>query len=66
MKITWRVIGGEGERREWGEMVQGIRSVIGSIHNRQGEVRNSMGNAEAEELICMNHGHELRWKNAGV
>ena len=24
-----------------------------------------MGNVEAKELICMTHGHELRWKNAG-
>ena len=26
---------------------------------RQGEVKNSIGNVEAEELICMTHGHEL-------
>ena len=25
-----------------------------------GEVKNSMGNGEAKELICMTHGHELR------
>ena len=24
-----------------------------------------MGNGEAKELICMIHGHELRWENAG-
>ena len=24
-----------------------------------------MGNGEAKELICMSHGHELRWGNAG-
>ena len=23
-------------------------------------VKNSMGNAEAKELLCMTHGHELR------
>ena len=28
--------------------------------NRRGEVKNSMGNGEAEELICMTHGHELQ------
>ena len=31
--------------------------------NRQGEVKNSIGNeliGEAKEVICMNHGHELR------
>ena len=36
------------------------------MENRQGEVKNSsMGNGEAKELICMTHGHELRWGNAG-
>ena len=30
-----------------------------------GEVKNSMGNGEAKELICMTRGHELRWRNAG-
>ena len=24
-----------------------------------------MGNGEAKELICMIHGHELRWGNDG-
>ena len=24
-----------------------------------------MGNGEAKELICMTHGHELRWRNVG-
>ena len=24
-----------------------------------------MGNGEGKELICMTHGHELRWGNAG-
>ena len=24
-----------------------------------------MENGEAKELICMTHGHELRWGNAG-
>ena len=28
--------------------------------NRQGEVKNSIGNVEAKELICTTHGHELR------
>ena len=32
-----------------------------SSENRQGQVKNSMGNGEAKELICMTHGHELRW-----
>ena len=33
--------------------------------NRQGEVKHSMGNGEAKELICITHGHELRWGNDG-
>ena len=28
--------------------------------NRQGQVKNSIGNGEAKELTCMIHGHELR------
>ena len=35
------------------------------MENRQGEGRNSMGNVEAKELICMTHGPELRWGNDG-
>ena len=30
-----------------------------------GEVKNGMGNVEAKELICVTHGHELRWENDG-
>ena len=29
------------------------------MQNRQGEAKNNIGNGEAEELICMTHGHEL-------
>ena len=32
------------------------------MQNRQGEVKNCMGNGEAEEFICKTHGHELRWR----
>ena len=35
------------------------------VENRQGEVKNSMGNRDTKELICTTHGHELRWGNAG-
>ena len=31
----------------------------------QGEVKNSIGNGVAKELICMTHGHELREEIAG-
>ena len=49
--------GGRGRRME--EKVQGIRSING-LQNRQGEVKNSIGNVEAKKLICMTHGHELK------
>ena len=45
--------------------IQGIRSIIGR-YKRDGEVKNSMGNGEAKELICMTHGHELKGGNVGV
>ena len=35
------------------------------VQNRQGEVKNSIGNGGAKELACMTHGHELRAGNAG-
>ena len=31
------------------------------IQSRQGEVNNSIGNGEANELTCMTHGHKIRW-----
>ena len=30
-----------------------------------GQVKNSIGNVEAKEVICMAHGHELKRGNAG-
>ena len=39
------------------------------VENRQGEVKNSIGNVEAKELTCMTHGHELQrvmWEGGGV
>ena len=36
------------------------------VQNRQGEIKNNIGNVEAKELICMTHGHELKggkWDN---
>ena len=60
MKITWRVVSGEVEGENGREKAQGIRSIIGRHENRQGVVKNSKGNREARELLCMMHGHELR------
>ena len=55
------------EGYQWGswrgrerEKVQRISSINGRYKNRQGEVKNSIGNVEAKELICMTHGHELK------
>ena len=36
------------------------------MENRQGEVKNNIGNVEAKELICMTHGHELKWGGGTV
>ena len=35
------------------------------VQNRQGQVKNSIGNGEAEELICATHGYELRGGGVG-
>ena len=32
---------------------------------RQGEVKNSIGNVEVKELVCMTCGHELNGGNTG-
>ena len=32
------------------------------VQNRQGQVKNSIGNVEAKELICMTYGHDLNYK----
>ena len=47
-------------RRENGGKGTGNRKHKSQVQNRQGEVKNSIGNVEAKELICMTHGHELR------
>ena len=57
MEITWRVISGEGEN---GGKGTGNKKHKWQVQNRQGEVKNSIGNGEAKELICKTHGHELR------
>ena len=35
------------------------------MENRQGEGKNSIGNVEAKEVICMTHGLELKVGNVG-
>ena len=62
MEITWRVISGRQERenRVGGEGTENKKHTW-KVQNRQGEVKNSIGSGEAEEHICITHGHELRW-----
>ena len=47
-----------------GKKVQRTRS-INSKYKTEREVKNSMGNGEAKELICMTNGHELRRGRGG-
>ena len=50
----------------WGRGEEGTESKHKwQVENRQGEVKNSMGNGEAKELIYMTHRHELRWGSDG-
>ena len=64
----WRSFGGlsvgkgKGENRGKGA---GIKSTNWQVQNRQGDVKNNVGNGVAKELICMTHGHELRGGIAG-
>ena len=66
MEITRRVISGEGEN---GGKGTGNKKHKWQVENRQGEVKNSVGNGEAKELLCMTHGHELyrgrMWEGGG-
>ena len=55
----------ERERGENGGKGTGNKKHKWQVQNRQGEVKNSMGNGEAKELTCTTHGHELKWGNAG-
>ena len=49
---------GEGEN---GGKGTGIKKNNWWVQNRQEKVKNSIGNGGAKELMCMTHGHELRW-----
>ena len=50
--------GGGGQRM--GEKHTGNKKQKWQVQNRQGVVKNSIGNGEAKGLICMTLGHELR------
>ena len=66
----WRSHGGLSAGRAQGESGRkgtGNKKHNQQLQNRQGEVKSSIGNGEAKELICITCGHELRgwdcWKN---
>ena len=57
----WRWRGGLSVGRgENGGKGTGNKKHKWQLQNRQVELKNSMGNGEAKELICTTHGHELR------
>ena len=58
---------GSGRRREVGKGTENKQHKW-LVENRQGEGKNSIGNVEAKEFICMTHGHELQrgmWEGGG-
>ena len=59
MEIIGRVISWEGKGGEWGEGT-GDKKQKRYVQNRRGDVKNSIGNGEAKELVCMTHGHALK------
>ena len=62
--MAQRVISGEGKRGEQGK-ITGYKKHKWQVQNKQGQVKNSIGNGEAKELICTTNGLELKWGNAG-
>ena len=59
MEITWRIIRGEGYGENGGKGTRNNKHKW-QAQNKQGEVKNGIGNVEAKEFICMTHGQELR------
>ena len=59
MEITWRDVSRERVGENGGKGT-GNKKHKWQVQNRQGKVKNSMGNGEAKEFMCMTHGHELR------
>ena len=64
MEITWNVISREREREKGGKGT-GNKKHNCQVQNRQGEIKNSIGNGEDRELIYTTHGPELRKGYAG-
>ena len=50
----WRLSAGR-EKGENGEKGTGVKKHNWQVQNRQGSVKNSIGNVEAKELICTTH-----------
>ena len=48
-----------GSERETGGKGTENKQHKWQVENRQGDVKNSIGNVETKELICKTHGHEL-------
>ena len=46
-----------------GEEVRGLRSTNRQLHNSHEDVKYSIGNGIANELIRMTHGHEQWWQD---
>ena len=61
MEIIWRVISWEGEGENAGNGAGIKYKLVGTKYME--DVKNSIGNEEAKELVCMAHGHELKWGN---
>ena len=53
---------GEWEGERWGKGTENKQHKW-QVENRQREVKNSIGNVEAKELISVTHGHELQGGN---
>ena len=53
--------GGDRERMRKRYRGTGNKKHDWQVQNRQGHVKNSIGNEEGKELICMTHGRELMW-----
>ena len=54
-----RLLAGRGKGENEGKGT-GDKKHNWQVQNRQGDVKNSTGNGEAKDLICMTHRHELR------
>ena len=59
MEITQSVISGDVSGENGGKDT-GNKKHKWQVQNRQEEVKNSIGNGEAKELICTTHGYEVR------